>query len=123
MSNAYAERYKILPVRVTTAEAVIATCEPYVREWEAELGRILRLEIKRVIANPQDINGFLVEFYNLARSVKSASELHGAALSDITKARRMLFFIAKARYGGVDALAKALAYADQDGPLALPFAR
>jgi general secretion pathway protein E len=43
MSNAYAERYKILPVRVTATEAVIATCEPYVREWEAELGRILRL--------------------------------------------------------------------------------
>ena len=90
MSNAYAERYKILPVRVTTTEAVIATCEPYVREWEAELGRILRLEIKRVIANPQAINGFLVEFYNLARSVKSASALHGAALSDITNFEQLV---------------------------------
>ncbi|HEX7952748.1 MAG TPA: type II/IV secretion system protein, partial [Burkholderiales bacterium] len=79
MSNAYAERFKILPVRVNLTEVVIATCEPYVREWEAELARIMRLEIRRVIANPQDINGFLVEFYNLARSVKSASELHGAA--------------------------------------------
>ena len=90
MSNAYAERYKILPVRVTATEAVIATCEPYIREWEAELGRILRLEIKRVIANPQDINGFLVEFYNLARSVKSASQLHGAALSDITNFEQLV---------------------------------
>ncbi len=90
MSNAYAERYKILPVRVTTTEAVIATCEPYVREWEAELGRILRLEIKRVVANPQAINGFLVEFYNLARSVKSASQLHGAALSDITNFEQLV---------------------------------
>jgi general secretion pathway protein E len=90
MSNAYAERFKILPVRVTSTEAVIATCEPYVREWEAELGRIMRLEIKRVIANPQDINGFLVEFYNLARSVKSASELHGAALSDITNFEQLV---------------------------------
>src|SRR5882672_6259148 len=90
MSNAYAERYKILPVRVTATEAVIATCEPYIREWEAELGRILRLEIKRVIANPQDINGFLVEFYNLARSVKSASQLHGAGLSDITNFEQLV---------------------------------
>ena len=90
MSNAYAARYKILPVRVTTTEAVIATCEPYVREWETELGRILRLEIKRVIANPQAINGFLVEFYNLARSVKSASALHGAALSDITNFEQLV---------------------------------
>src|SRR5882724_2855210 len=90
MSNAYAERFKILPVRVTPTEAVIATCEPYVREWEAELARIMRLEIKRVIANPQDINSFLVEFYNLARSVKSASELHGAALSDITNFEQLV---------------------------------
>jgi general secretion pathway protein E len=90
MSNAYAERYKILPVRVSTTEAVIATCEPYMREWESELARILRLEIKRVIANPQDINGFLVEFYNLARSVKNASQQHGAALSDITNFEQLV---------------------------------
>ena len=90
MSNAYAERYKILPVRVNATEAVIATCEPYVREWETELGRILRLDIQRVIANPQDINGFLVEFYNLARSVKSASQQHGAALSDITNFEQLV---------------------------------
>ena len=90
MSNAYAERFKILPTRVTTSEVIIATCEPYVREWEAELARIMRLEITRVVANPQDINGFLVEFYNLARSVKSASDLHGAGLSDITNFEQLV---------------------------------
>ena len=90
MSNAYAERFKILPIRVTTSEVIIATCEPYVREWEAELARIMRLEITRVVANPQDINGFLVEFYNLARSVKSASDLHGAGLSDITNFEQLV---------------------------------
>ena len=90
VSNAYAERFKILPIRVTSAEVVIATCEPYVREWEAELARIMRLEIKRVVANPQDINGFLVEFYNLARSVKSASDQHGAGLSDITNFEQLV---------------------------------
>jgi general secretion pathway protein E len=90
MSNAYAERFKILPVRVTTAEVVIATCEPHVREWEAELARIMRLEIKRVVANPQDINAFLVEFYNLAKSVKSATEVHGTAVSDITNFEQLV---------------------------------
>ncbi|MEO8007372.1 MAG: hypothetical protein ABI728_02475, partial [Betaproteobacteria bacterium] len=68
MSNAYAERFKILPVSVNATEVTIATCEPHVRELEAELARIMRSEIRRVIANPQDINGYLVEFYNLARS-------------------------------------------------------
>ncbi len=73
MSNAYATRFKILPVEVTTKEVVIATSEPYVKEWEKELKSILRLEIRRVIANPQDIARYQVEFYNLARSIKGAS--------------------------------------------------
>ena len=72
MSSAYATRFRILPVGVTTKEAVIAVCEPFVREWEQELQRIIKLEIRRVIANPQDIERYQVEFYNLARSMKGA---------------------------------------------------
>ena len=37
MSIAYATRFRILPVGVTSKEVVIATAEPYVREWEPEL--------------------------------------------------------------------------------------
>jgi general secretion pathway protein E len=72
MSSAYAERFKILPVEVRPKEAVIATAEPFVREWEPELQRIHRIEIKRVFANPLDIQRYIVEFYNLAKSVKGA---------------------------------------------------
>ncbi|HEV8644319.1 MAG TPA: GspE/PulE family protein [Burkholderiales bacterium] len=90
MSNAYAARFRILPVGVTSTEAVIATCEPFVREWETELARILRLEVKRVLANPVDINSYLVEFYNLARSVKGAGEQHGTSLSDITNFEQLV---------------------------------
>ena len=74
MSNHYAARFKILPVEVNTREAVIATCEPYVKEWEKELKQMLRLEIRRVIANPLDISRYQVEFYNLAKSVKGAAQ-------------------------------------------------
>ena len=80
MSNAYAERYKILPVEVNPKRAIIATAEPYMREWENELKHVLRLEIKRVIANPLDIQSYIVEFYNLARSVKGATEQDKGAL-------------------------------------------
>jgi general secretion pathway protein E len=72
MSNHYAGRFKILPVEVNTREAVIATSEPYVTEWEKELKQILRLEIRRVLANPLDISRYQVEFYNLAKSIKGA---------------------------------------------------
>ena len=90
MSSAYAERFKILPVSVTTREATIATCEPYVREWEESLKQVLRLEIKRVIANPQDIQGYIVEFFNLARSVKGANEKDKGAVSSIANFEQLV---------------------------------
>ena len=74
MSSAYATRFRILPVAVTSKEAVIAVCEPYVREWEKELARSTKLELKRVIANPADIERYQVEFYNLAKSMKGAAK-------------------------------------------------
>jgi len=90
MSSAYAERFKILPVGVTTREATIATCEPYVREWEESLKQVLRLEIKRVVANPSDIQGYIVEFFNLARSVKGATEQDKGAASSIANFEQLV---------------------------------
>ncbi len=90
MSNAYAARYKILPVSVTTREATIATAEPWVRGWEDSLKQVLRLDIKRVIANPVDIQGYIVEFYNLARSVKSASDKDKGTASDIANFEQLV---------------------------------
>src|SRR3954466_129905 len=74
MSSAYATRFRILPVAVNTKEATIATAEPYVREWETELARIIKREIRRVIASPADIERYQVEFYNLAKSIKGAGK-------------------------------------------------
>jgi len=79
MSNAYATRRRVLPVAVTAREVVIATAEPFQREWEKELQPILRKEIRCVLANPLDIERYQVEFYNLARSVKNATTSGGAA--------------------------------------------
>jgi general secretion pathway protein E len=73
MSSAYATRFRVLPVGVTSKEAVIATAEPFLRDWEKELKGILKLDIRLVIANPQDIERYQVEFYNLAKSVKGAA--------------------------------------------------
>jgi general secretion pathway protein E len=78
MSSAYATRFHILPVGVSAKEAIIATAEPGVREWEPELARMIKREIKRVIANPLDIERYQVEFYNLAKSIKGANKTHGS---------------------------------------------
>ena len=90
MSTAYAQRYHILPVGVNTREATIATCEPYVRDWEENLKQILRLEIKRVIVNPIDIQNHIVEFFNLARSVKGAGAKDKGVFSDIANFEQLV---------------------------------
>jgi len=90
MSNAYAERYKILPVEVTARETTIATCEPHVRDWEDQLRQVLRMDIRRVIANPLDIQSYLVEFYNLARSIKSATEKQKGGFTEIANFEQLV---------------------------------
>lgn len=72
VSHGYASRYAILPVAVDAKSVTLATAEPFVRDWEDELGRILKREIKRVLADPEEINRYLPEFYNLSRFVKQA---------------------------------------------------
>ena len=77
MSSAYATRFGILPVQVNASELVVATTEPFLRDWEGEIGGIIKKRIRRVIASPTDVARYLVEFYNLARSVKKAAQLGG----------------------------------------------
>jgi general secretion pathway protein E len=74
MSSEYAQRRGILPVEASGKEVTIATCEPFVRGWEKELSEMLRLTVKRVLANPVDIERYQGEFYNLAKSVKRAEK-------------------------------------------------
>ena len=81
MSNAYAERFRILPVEVTGGRLVVATGEPFVTSWAKELGPILKLDVELVFANPVDIRRYLGEFYNLARSMKKASEAQPGQVS------------------------------------------
>lgn len=72
VSYAYASRYKILPVEVSGDRIVIATADPFNREWEEEIGRILKKQITRVLSNPNDISRYLIEFYALTESVRRA---------------------------------------------------
>jgi general secretion pathway protein E len=72
MSADYAQRRGILPVEVKGSDVTIAVSEPWVTSWEAELSQMLRLNIKRVLSNPVDIERFQGEFFNLAKSMKRA---------------------------------------------------
>ncbi|ODS24540.1 type II secretion system protein E [Candidatus Endobugula sertula] len=77
MSFAFAQRHHILCVEVNTHEMIVATSQPYISDWEEQLAHITRKPIKKVFANPTDIERYTVEFYSLSHSVFGASGIAG----------------------------------------------
>ena len=72
MSRAFAQRHRILAVEVAESEVVIASCDPDIRAWEANLEHVLRKSIRRVLADPREISRHTAEFYTMAGSVRGA---------------------------------------------------
>jgi general secretion pathway protein E len=77
MSAAYAERHRVLPVQVTATVVVVATAEPFLADWVDEVERQSRRTVRRVLANPQDIQRYTAEFFALAKSVRAAQKAGG----------------------------------------------
>ena len=74
VSKAYADRLKIMPVKVSGNEVTIATAEPFLTDWIPDLERMINIRIVLVLANPVEINRYLPEVYSLAHSVQLANE-------------------------------------------------
>ncbi|MYN16624.1 type II/IV secretion system protein [Rugamonas sp. FT107W] len=74
MSASYAARFNILPLEISGDTLVVATADPYAVEWEAEIAKISRRTIRRVIANPLDIAQYITQFFSLAKSIKKANK-------------------------------------------------
>ena len=89
MSSDYAKQRGILPVEVSGKDVTIAVSEPFMTSWEGELASMLRLNIKRVLSNPIDIERYQGEFFNLAKSMKRA-EASGVATSGLTNFEQLV---------------------------------
>ena len=81
MSASYAARFNILPVELTHDTLVVATADPCSIEWEAEISKVSRRAIRRVIANPLDIAQYTSQFFSLAKSIKKANKSNGNDLA------------------------------------------
>ncbi len=79
MSYAFAERHRILAVKVSHDSVVIACAEPQVEGWVSDVEHVTRRQVKRVLAAPGDIERYRVEFYQLANSVNRARQTHKGA--------------------------------------------
>ncbi|MDO9133784.1 GspE/PulE family protein [Hydrogenophaga sp.] len=78
MSAAYAERHKVLPVQVSPTEVVVATAEPFIRDWVPEVERQTRKTVRLVLASPMAITRYTAEFFALAKSVRAANKGGGS---------------------------------------------
>ncbi|KQV80145.1 type II secretion system protein E [Massilia sp. Root351] len=81
MSANYASRFNILPVEMSMDTLVVATADPFAHEWEAEIAKISRRVVRRVISNPLDIAQYTSQFFALAKSIKKANKSNGQDLA------------------------------------------
>ena len=84
MSYAYASRFNILAVKVTAKEVEIAVTDPFNLEWMNEIERVVNRPITTVLANPQQLKSYLIEFYSVSKAMDGAG-LKSAAIIIIIK--------------------------------------
>ncbi len=73
MSQEFAVRNRILAVEVHADRIVIGTDQPFITEWQTNLERSLApKKIERVLLNPEQIQRYLLEYYQVSRAVSSS---------------------------------------------------
>jgi len=90
ISYAYASRFGILPVKVTPAEVVIAVTDPFNLEWRDELNRIVDRPIVAVLANPNELKSYLLEFYSISKAMDSAGASAGNLPSTLQNLEQLI---------------------------------
>jgi general secretion pathway protein E len=75
MSQEFAVRNKILAVEIQADKVLIATDQPYKTEWVANLEHsLLPKKIQRVLLSPDQLQRYLVEYYQVSRAVNSSQK-------------------------------------------------
>jgi general secretion pathway protein E len=90
MSHAFTQRHGILAVEVTPFYVTIASAEPFVTAWEADLEHVLRRPIHRVVANPAELRKLTHELYRLSTSISLANHSGVGKSSGLGNLEQML---------------------------------
>ena len=90
ISYAYASRFGILPLKVTPTEVVIAVTDPFNLEWRDELNRIVDRPIVTVLANPNELKSYLLEFYSISKAMDSAGASAGNLPSTLQNLEQLI---------------------------------
>ncbi len=79
-----ATRYRILPLAIDDTTLTVATSEPFDTRWVDDIRQLTRREVVRVVANPLDVNRYLMEFYGVTHAVRRAKDQKDARAEDPT---------------------------------------
>ncbi len=91
MSFKYAKSHYILPISVTNQEITIGTDQPLYHDWYRNIEHIVRPKtIKTVLLNPEQINRYRQEFYQVTKAIAGANHAQKRAESDITNVEALL---------------------------------
>ncbi|MDO4700698.1 MAG: GspE/PulE family protein [Moraxella sp.] len=91
MSFEYAKNHCILPIEVGEQTIVIGTDQPFYRDWYDNVGQIVRPKsIKIVYLNPEQINRYRHEFYQVTRAIAGANHIQKRANADVTNVEALL---------------------------------
>lgn len=75
MSQEFAVRNRILAVEIQPEQVLIATDQPFKKEWVANLEHsIAPKKIQRVLLSPDQLQRYLVEYYQVSRAVNSSQK-------------------------------------------------
>lgn len=74
MSFQFAKRHGLLCVDWNQDQVTVAVTEPYMTQWQEQIGQTVHQTIRRVIATPSDIDRYRIEFYSLSKSVSGAED-------------------------------------------------
>ena len=91
MSFEYARSQYILPIEVTLDEVVIGTDQPFYTDWHSNIEKLIKLKSYRTVyINPEQINRYRQEFYQVTQAIAGANSVHKRAVADVTNVEALL---------------------------------
>ncbi|MEJ6551901.1 GspE/PulE family protein [Psychrobacter pacificensis] len=91
MSFEYARSQYILPIDVTLDEVVIGTDQPFYTDWHSNIEKLIKSKSYRTVyINPEQINRYRQEFYQVTQAIAGANSVHKRAAADVTNVEALL---------------------------------
>ena len=91
MSFEYARSQYILPIEVTLDEVVIGTDQPFYTDWHSNIEKLIKSKSYRTVyINPEQINRYRQEFYQVTQAIAGANSVHKRAVADVTNVEALL---------------------------------